>query len=205
MCTPCCTICTGVQLYTAQDTGSPCHMSDHGGGRGPRYAQMIVKYHTQQNIIARSGSRSSVCPTKAKCNTEVSGQWVQWDDDKDLIGKWSTFAVGPVNAEAINWILIQNYPQSWAHVMWLFKSYCRLKVCLLQHVELGPWRIHVENCSVCKYLNLYLLCFMDQFRVSLWRRVIYLHLLAINLDKNQEWLLRIHNFFQEQQTFNKQQ
>ena len=46
---------------------------------------------------------------------------------------------------------------------------------------------------------------MDQFRVSLWRRVIYLHLLTINLDKNQEWLLRIHIFFQEQQTFNKQQ
>ena len=47
---------------------------------------------------------------------------------------WSTFAASPVNAEAIKWILIQNYPQSWAHVMWLFNSYRRLKVCLLQHV-----------------------------------------------------------------------
>ena len=81
-------------------------------------------------------------PNKTRKRLTAAGWW------QGLIN-WSTFAASPVNAEAIKWILIQNYPQSWAHVMWLFNSYRRLKVCLLQHVWLALLRIHVENCSVC--------------------------------------------------------
>ena len=164
-CVQCCTICTvlTVQVYTAQYTGSPCHMSGRGG-RGPRYAQMIVKYH-QQNINihthiaqgSRSSVKSQICITRKRLM--AVGWW------QGLIN-WSTFAASPVNAEAIKWILIQNYPQSWAHVMWLFNSYRRLKVCLLQHVWLVLLRIHVENCSVCQHLNLYFVGTVQSFFVK---------------------------------------
>ena len=78
-----CAHCTGV-LYTAQHTGSPCHMSGRGG-RGPRYAQMIVKYHQQNiNIHTHWSTSHSAAEALSKANTEASGQW-QWDGDKHLI------------------------------------------------------------------------------------------------------------------------
>ena len=81
--------------------------------------------HTLEHITL--GSRSSVKSQHGSFWSVAVGWWQALN--------WSTFAASPVNAEAIKcWILIQNYPQSWAHVMWLFKSFRRLKVCLLQHV-----------------------------------------------------------------------